>query len=389
MEWLDPWWSTEAQEKAFYETFRKQLELEVPPGHVLFGLPVKLIGRGDGDDADSANSMLTVFSTVVEDDNLTWWQTYGDCVTFLTKTIVGLVKAAYGGDISGMANVFKDTIVNSKDSSNWGVQYVDDVMGYTVYSSSKHQGYGLLLPGEVGYERLREFNAEGNGKPELIDTASAPPPAPGAHIPANVSKKIGSLKPWASTGIRIRKAPALWSRRLRVQLLEFKLTWDFAFHQAKGPDNTTWWPITMYSTYGETPIEKMNVDKLQHLEMPIVKCAEPPTLIGDHPNDWERVPARYFEIGLWESEPGEDFAGIVSKTVYPADFLTLAGSQPLPLDDEAQAAWLRKDYEEVKKHSHVVFYRSGPDYVAEYTIYNPGYHLDYVKFRVRMEIWGV
>ena len=51
MEWLDPWWSTEARAKAFHETFRKQLELEVPPGHVLFGLPVKLIGRGNGDDA--------------------------------------------------------------------------------------------------------------------------------------------------------------------------------------------------------------------------------------------------------------------------------------------------------------------------------------------------
>lgn len=357
--------------------------------------PYKLLSWWTDDDADSANRILSVFSTVVEDDDLTWWQQYGDFVVFYVKSVVSLIKAAYGGDISGIANVFKDAIVDSTSASGWGLERVDDIVGYTVYSSSKNQGYGLLIPGEVGYGLLREFNAEGNGKPELIDTASAPPPTAGAHIPANVSKKIGSLKPWASTGIKIQKAPALWSRRLRVQLLEFQLTWDFAFRQAKGPDNTIWWPITMYSTYGETTIENMNVNPLPNHEMPKVKCAKPPTLIGDHPNDWQRVPARYLEIGLWESEPGADaFAGIVSMTVYPGDFLTAAAAspqaaKPLPLDQAAKDAFLRGDMAEVRNNSHVVFYKSGSDYVGEFTIHDPGYHLDYVKFRVLMEIWGV
>lgn len=356
--------------------------------------PGKLLSWWTDDGADSANRILSVFSTVVEDDDLTWWQQYGDFIVFYVKSVVSLIKAAYGGDISGIANVFKDAIKDSMSASGWSLQYVDDVMGYTVYSSSRNQGYGLLLPGEIGYQLLGEFTAEGNGKPELIDTASAPPPAAYARNPASVSKKIGSLKPWASTGISIRKAPALWSRRLKVQLLEFQLTWDFSFQQAKGPDNTIWWPITIYSTYGETPIEKMNVNKLQHLKMPIVKCAKPPTLIGDHPNDWQRIPAGYFEIGLWGSEPGEDFAGIVSMTVYPGDFLTAAAAspqaaKPLPLDQAAKDAFLRGDMAEVRNNSHVVFYKSGPDYVGEFTIYDPGYHLDYVKFRVRMEIWGV
>jgi len=51
MEWLDPWWSTSQMEEHFRESFRKQLESEVPPGHVLYKTPVKLIARGNGDDA--------------------------------------------------------------------------------------------------------------------------------------------------------------------------------------------------------------------------------------------------------------------------------------------------------------------------------------------------
>lgn len=51
MEWFDPWWSTSNMEERFRESFCKQLELEVPPGHILHKLPVKLIARGNGDDA--------------------------------------------------------------------------------------------------------------------------------------------------------------------------------------------------------------------------------------------------------------------------------------------------------------------------------------------------
>ena len=51
MEWLDPWWSTEDYDEHFHETFRQQLEREVPPGHCLYQMPVRLIARGNGDDA--------------------------------------------------------------------------------------------------------------------------------------------------------------------------------------------------------------------------------------------------------------------------------------------------------------------------------------------------
>jgi hypothetical protein len=51
MEWLDPWWSTENHDEEFHEKFRKQLEREVPLGHCMYDLPVRLIARGNGDDA--------------------------------------------------------------------------------------------------------------------------------------------------------------------------------------------------------------------------------------------------------------------------------------------------------------------------------------------------
>src|SRR5512137_1701291 len=51
MEWLEPWWSTENRDAQFHESFRKQLEREVAPGHVMNGVLVKLIACGNGDDA--------------------------------------------------------------------------------------------------------------------------------------------------------------------------------------------------------------------------------------------------------------------------------------------------------------------------------------------------
>jgi hypothetical protein len=51
VEWLEPWWSTEDQSDHFRETFLRQLRLELSPAHALFGLPARVIGRGDGDDA--------------------------------------------------------------------------------------------------------------------------------------------------------------------------------------------------------------------------------------------------------------------------------------------------------------------------------------------------
>lgn len=49
--YLEPWASTESQDEAIGKAFRKQLEVEVARGHVLYGLPVQLIARGNGDDA--------------------------------------------------------------------------------------------------------------------------------------------------------------------------------------------------------------------------------------------------------------------------------------------------------------------------------------------------
>lgn len=45
MEWLEPWRPTEGQGREFHETFRRELERELSPGHELYGVPVRLIGR--------------------------------------------------------------------------------------------------------------------------------------------------------------------------------------------------------------------------------------------------------------------------------------------------------------------------------------------------------
>jgi len=49
-QWLEPWCSVESLGSEFCDRFRKQFEREVPPGHELYGLPVKLVARGNGDD---------------------------------------------------------------------------------------------------------------------------------------------------------------------------------------------------------------------------------------------------------------------------------------------------------------------------------------------------
>lgn len=68
MEWLEPWCSTEQLDSRFHENFIRQLELEVPLGHDMYGLPVRLIGRGDGDDSlfeilDGSNRVAVVHLT--------------------------------------------------------------------------------------------------------------------------------------------------------------------------------------------------------------------------------------------------------------------------------------------------------------------------------------
>ncbi|NJM72602.1 MAG: hypothetical protein HC862_21975 [Scytonema sp. RU_4_4] len=51
MKWLEPWCSIDNHDAQFHQSFRKQLEREVAPGHVMYGLPARLIARGNGDDA--------------------------------------------------------------------------------------------------------------------------------------------------------------------------------------------------------------------------------------------------------------------------------------------------------------------------------------------------
>lgn len=66
--WLSPWWPTGGMDATFHDTFRHQLEREVPPGHVLYGVPTRLIARGGGDDClfellDGSGRLATVHLT--------------------------------------------------------------------------------------------------------------------------------------------------------------------------------------------------------------------------------------------------------------------------------------------------------------------------------------
>jgi hypothetical protein len=56
-EFLEPWWSTDGQGADFHRTFLDQLKTEVSPGHVLYGLPVRMIGR-DGASDDTLFEIL-------------------------------------------------------------------------------------------------------------------------------------------------------------------------------------------------------------------------------------------------------------------------------------------------------------------------------------------
>jgi hypothetical protein len=51
MEWLEPWCSATQMGEHIAQGWQRQLQIEVPPGHALFGVPVKLLARGNGDDA--------------------------------------------------------------------------------------------------------------------------------------------------------------------------------------------------------------------------------------------------------------------------------------------------------------------------------------------------
>jgi len=50
VEWLEPWTSVDGDDRRHCEAFEREFSLEVGRGHPMFGLPVRLIGRGNGDD---------------------------------------------------------------------------------------------------------------------------------------------------------------------------------------------------------------------------------------------------------------------------------------------------------------------------------------------------
>ena len=50
-DWLEPWSSTAGTEDSYLRTFAEQLARETSRGHELHGVRVRLIGRGNGDDA--------------------------------------------------------------------------------------------------------------------------------------------------------------------------------------------------------------------------------------------------------------------------------------------------------------------------------------------------
>lgn len=50
IEFLDPWWSTAGKDARFHDTFHDQLRREVPPGHVMYGVPARMIARHDASD---------------------------------------------------------------------------------------------------------------------------------------------------------------------------------------------------------------------------------------------------------------------------------------------------------------------------------------------------
>ena len=56
-EFLEPWWSTDKQDANFHMMFAIELTTEVCPEHVMYGLPVRMIGRDGGSD-DTLFEML-------------------------------------------------------------------------------------------------------------------------------------------------------------------------------------------------------------------------------------------------------------------------------------------------------------------------------------------
>lgn len=72
MEWLEPWSPVEVFGERLAQGLLRQLLIELPPGHALYGVPVKVVARGNGDDVLFG---LLDGSNRVADVHLTWSKT--------------------------------------------------------------------------------------------------------------------------------------------------------------------------------------------------------------------------------------------------------------------------------------------------------------------------
>ena len=96
-EFMEPWWSTDEQDAHFHETFLNQLKTEVRPDHVMYGVPVRMIGRDGGSDdtlfeiLDGTNRLALVHLTWAKSqERLPWPGTaiYPNFEAFKTERMV-------------------------------------------------------------------------------------------------------------------------------------------------------------------------------------------------------------------------------------------------------------------------------------------------------------
>lgn len=69
MEYLEPWHSAEQIGERIARGLEDQIRIELPRGHILYGITIKLLARGNGDDALFE---LLDGSGRVADVHLTW-----------------------------------------------------------------------------------------------------------------------------------------------------------------------------------------------------------------------------------------------------------------------------------------------------------------------------
>lgn len=68
MDWLEPWVPVDVFGERVADGLLRQLQIELPPGHALYGMPLKVLARGNGDDIlfellDGSNRVVGVHLT--------------------------------------------------------------------------------------------------------------------------------------------------------------------------------------------------------------------------------------------------------------------------------------------------------------------------------------